>query len=450
MTEKDLGYYQEELFRLTLKYVTTYIPYYEKAYNSIDIDSMSLSDIGTLPLITKADVRKNPQAFLCKGETPYHILWTGGTTSEALPVYFSQEELVPPIKEEQKEKEQKEEKQKKKRLGVLVCNTDHGLPPKSHTSAFWLERFLDFNIYSHNIDRIIRDLTTSHSIYGVEESVSLLMFTSVEHVKAVCSEVARRGISGLQLKAVFGTGDYITPRWRSYCERVFGAPYIECYANTETMGVASRCMECGSYHFSYHVVPEVVDMQTLEPIQEGRGYLVLTNLYPFRQMQLLIRYNTEDIVDIKHCPDSRLAFEMCGRKQETLDTGEGLVFMRDVLDILDDIPDIYTIEPYYYKPFKLSHTGEGLKMWTVLYYDPNLYPERIKKIKKTIKKEFFRVYPFVNELDIQFLPVSEKIFTWPPNALSTAAEQVIVSRRHIHEPQKEGVEKKSISSHPLP
>jgi phenylacetate-CoA ligase len=438
MTEKDLRYYQEKLFQLTLKYVTKYIPYYEKAYNHIDINSMKLSDMNRLPLITKDDVRENPQQFLCRGETPYHILWTGGTTSEALPVYFSQEELVP-------QKEENESK-KEKRLGVLVCNTDHGLPPKSHTSAFWLERFLDFNIYSHNIDKIIKDLTTSHSIYGVEDTVSLLMFTSVEHVKAVVSEVAQRGLQ-LTLKAVFGTGDYITPRWRAYCERVFGAPYIECYANTETMGVASRCTACGWYHFSYHVIPEVVDIDTLEPIQEGRGYLVLTNLYPFRQMQLLIRYNTEDIVDIKHCAESPLAFEMRGRKQETLTTEKGLIFMRDVLDILDDIPDIYTIEPYYYKPFKLNYTGKTLNMWTVLYYDPNLYPERVKKVKETIQKEFSKVYPFADALTIYFIPVDEKIFTWPPNALSTAAEQVIVSKRRAPTHQKE--EGTSISSHPL-
>lgn len=438
MTEKDLRYYQEKLFQLTLKYVTKYIPYYEKAYNHVDINSMKLSDMNRLPLITKDDVREDPQQFLCRGETPYHILWTGGTTSEALPVYFSQEELVPQ-KEEQNN-------QKKKRLGVLVCNTDHGLPPKSHTSAFWLERFLDFNIYSHNIDKIIKDLTTSHSIYGVEDTVSLLMFTSVEHVKAVVSEVAQRGLQ-LTLKAVFGTGDYITPRWRAYCERVFGAPYIECYANTETMGVASRCTTCGWYHFSYHVIPEVVDIDTLEPIQEGRGYLVLTNLYPFRQMQLLIRYNTEDIVDIKHCAESPLAFEMRGRKQETLTTEKGLIFMRDVLDILDDIPDIYTIEPYYYKPFKLNYTDKTLTMWTVLYYDPNLYPERVKKVKETIQKEFSKVYPFADALTIYFIPVDEKIFTWPPNALSTAAEQVIVSKRRAPTHQKE--EGTSISSHPL-
>jgi phenylacetate-CoA ligase len=84
---------------------------------------------------------------------------------------------------------------------------------------------------------------------------------------------------------------------------------FEHYGTPEVMGsaVGAECQQKQGLHiFEDHVIPEVVDPETDEPVAPGRtGELVLTTLT--KEAFPLVRYRTGDIVQLGHadCPCGR-------------------------------------------------------------------------------------------------------------------------------------------------
>jgi hypothetical protein len=62
------------------------------------------------------------------------------------------------------------------------------------------------------------------------------------------------------------------------------------------------------------IVPEVVDPISRKPVDDGTGVLLLTELYPYAQLQLLMRYWTDDLVELAPpCPLGGFGFFFRGR-----------------------------------------------------------------------------------------------------------------------------------------
>ncbi len=418
--------------RATLAYMKENVLYYKDVLASVDVETFQLEDMAALPLTTKEDLKKDPEAFIVHTLTPEYIAWTGGTTGNAIPVYFAREEFaemyrVPP-------------ERKKRFLGIQVHNTDHGLPLKTPTEVFWLDHFLDTIVQNRNLENIITDLTTSHCIPGVEEFPKIISFTSQENLKALTMELLRRGITDVPIKYIFGTGDYISPYWVNLVEQVFGGKYIDCYANTETAAVAVVCRQCGYFHFNPTVFPEVVDTETLEPVTKGSGFLVVTTLYPYRKMQLLLRYNTEDIVEIKECSQG-FAFELKGRSEELFRVKGTYVTFKTFLDIVDDIPDIWMREPYCYKPIRVEYNTKSNTITVMCYltYAPGMYPQRVALLRQMIADRFFGVYAELKgciTITVDFTEMLHTLYTWPQPMRSSSAFQRVVTERNTREFQE--------------
>lgn len=120
-------------------------------------------------------------------------------------------------------------------------------------------------------------------------------------------------------------GGYLALGRRKLVERAFPhARIVEKYSLAEIFGGATRA-ESGVYTADPHVIAEVLNDED-RPVDVGTlGELVLTELFPFVQMQPLIRYRTGDLV--RHhgtAPDGRLRFEWWGRRQHcAVDPGSG-------------------------------------------------------------------------------------------------------------------------------
>ncbi|MBU7014833.1 MAG: hypothetical protein HXS43_08385 [Theionarchaea archaeon] len=422
-----------EALRATLAYMRENLSSYQKILEKIDPSTFELKDLSTLPITTKDHLKECPEGFITHTLVPEHVAWTGGTTGNAIPVYYAREELAamyryPP-------------ERKSRFLGILVHNTDHGLPLKVPTEVFWLDHFLDTNIHNRNLENIISDLTTPHRIPGVEPSPSIISFTSQENLKALTLELLRRGIQ-VSVKYIFGTGDYISPYWTKLVEQVFKGKYIDCYANTETAAVAARFPCCGHFHFNPTVIPEVVDTETFDPVTAGSGYLLVTTLYPYRQMQLLLRYNTEDIVEIRECSEG-FAFELQGRSEELVSIQDTYVSFKTFLDIVDDVPDIWMREPYCYKPVRVEVNQEHSEITLTCYltYPPDMYPSRVAEIQRDMTDGFFKAYPDLRgkmTLAFDFREKLHIVYDWPQSMRSfTASQRIIVEK--VEEEFQEGI-----------
>jgi phenylacetate-CoA ligase len=91
---------------------------------------------------------------------------------------------------------------------------------------------------------------------------------------------------------------------RSEIERKLPITATDIYGLSEIIGpgVANECLEqAGSHIFDDHFLPEIIDPETGEPVEEGQmGELVLTTLT--KEACPMIRYRTRDITSLKREP----------------------------------------------------------------------------------------------------------------------------------------------------
>ncbi|MFF3556091.1 bagremycin/ferroverdin synthetase BagE/FevW [Streptomyces tsukubensis] len=100
------------------------------------------------------------------------------------------------------------------------------------------------------------------------------------------------------LRALYVAGEPISSARRRRTEEIWDAPVIEEYGCTEVGPLAGDCPYGRMHFWADRVLPEVYDPQTGGITAEGTGQLVITPLY--REAMPLIRYNLEDLVELRY------------------------------------------------------------------------------------------------------------------------------------------------------
>jgi phenylacetate-CoA ligase len=136
------------------------------------------------------------------------------------------------------------------------------------------------------------------------------------------------GISDLQFKAVFSTGEIVTPMHKKVIEDVFQAPLLDSYGHMERTVSVSQCL-AGGYHV--HSDYGVLEIEKQDQIKNGDrhwGKVIGTSLHNFAMP--LIRYDTGDRIEEfpkkEICSCGRtlpLISAIHGREEDTLVTPDG-------------------------------------------------------------------------------------------------------------------------------
>jgi phenylacetate-CoA ligase len=145
--------------------------------------------------------------------------------------------------------------------------------------------------------------------------------------------------------AIVGGEPLATPV-RKRLEEETGIDFCDLYGFAEVMGIGGECTEREGLHiWADHYLPEVIDLDTFQPLEPGvEGELVITTLT--KEAMPLIRYRTGDITKLfapGPCP--------CGRTHPKMGTVRGRVYdviriqglkllPSDVEDIILSIPDL--------------------------------------------------------------------------------------------------------------
>lgn len=112
------------------------------------------------------------------------------------------------------------------------------------------------------------------------------------------------------LRAICVGGEMLHEKRKAYIESIYGIPVYNYYGSTETSELAVSC-EYGHLHLMDEYYFEVIDMETGIPVKgDGKGILYITQLK--KKAFPLIRYNTEDIVEIKKSTCE------CGKEKDIL------------------------------------------------------------------------------------------------------------------------------------
>jgi hypothetical protein len=345
--EKDLDCLRNKLLPATVRNAWEGSPFYRALYAKAGVDPdavRDLADLPKLPIVRKEEVRRAGADARCRAATERVALLqhTTGTTGEPFFFYRSTKELRF-ISEFFSDLRQEQPSGPRPLMLVLTGLDWHGTPTPVPGNTFPIHCGLYSEDYA---DLAVKLMRRRFDIPGVNERVNvlcgsneLLMFTHW---------CAQKGIDpgkefGIQLIQM--TGFYLTERWRRKLEEAWQAPVIDRYTMSEHFGGATYSLQDRGYRFDPHIVYELIDFSG-RPCAPGQpGMLLLTSLYPFVQLQPLIRYWTGDIfTHVSPGPGRAPIFRFLGREKHALfhpqRPTELLVTGVDAVEALDPHPEV--------------------------------------------------------------------------------------------------------------
>jgi phenylacetate-CoA ligase len=143
------------------------------------------------------------------------------------------------------------------------------------------------------------------------------------------------------LRALYVGGEPLSVNRRRRISELWGVPVIEEYGATETPCLGGQCPQGRMHLWADQAVYEVYDPISRELRPDGRGQLVVTQLY--REAMPLLRYNIGDEVEISLVDDCRCGWHLptvrvLGRAGFGHPVGNARVTQSELEELVFDLP----------------------------------------------------------------------------------------------------------------
>ena len=390
--------YAEQL-RDTIAFAVERIPYYRDRAEQYAGPIESPADLARLPILERSAVLEDPRAFASgTDEWPASITWSSSTTGGiGQPRWRSraeQEVLVEHLAALDRARDPGGTSDDGPAGATLVIHPfDQGPPtvPAGAARRVYVPMLVPWH-FDH-IHDLLRD--------GFQTPAGPVPITALDcfspGLRILTEWFAQRDLdpAAFGVRQLFGYGSIQPGPWRRRLEAAWGARYTDLYGLSEVVvSDSAECPLCHAYHFPLPIVPEVVDPVTRLPIGRGTGVLLLTELHPFAQLQLLLRYWTDDLVELaRPCPIGGFGIFLRGRRSSSLvieradgpplvvgglQVGESASEVADVAN--GDVPwaawarDVGA--PRFTLTADLSASPRVVEVRVELRYDPALHPPR--------------------------------------------------------------------------
>lgn len=433
---------QRNLLSRTINHAIVNTKYYSKNAYEIDIDRSNVCapDLSTLPVLTRKDVIERQDDFIASDVQFGQVCHTSGSTGASLNIYKSSSEIDFIFRYYSELLQPATKRLASLPLTLSFPTAYHGVPMRVPAIG---KVFVSGVTDNTLIKDACEVLSRRYRIPGHDETISAISGMLFQ-VHFFTSYLLENGIDPKQfgLKSLIVFGGYASELTRRFLSQTWDATVYDRYSLTESVGGANRHFERNCFCLDPHVIGEVVDVDSNSPITAGVGKLLLTQLYPFVQMQPLLRYDTGDIVrKLEDVTGTNLAFEFLGKRGNCIGRKNGektewLILSVHYFELLNAIPDVNAVEWFANvttardrtvgsKPIQRVSTesvGERLiiKLEIELRYAPHCYPHRIQELKAYItngliaKSEALRC-------GIEFASVQLDIDFFSPGSLNGAS-----------------------------
>lgn len=194
-------------------------------------------------------------------------------------------------------------------------------------------------------EECLRLLSTDYGLKGERNKVSIL-FTYPSYLDLLVERGKSMGFGpkDFDLRTIVASGEVFTLGTRRRVADFFGAQILEIYNISECIQVAGTVCSQGNLHFTREGRVEVLDPDTLEEVSEQEcGVLTFTPYRPPREITLLVRYATSDVVRRLEGCNCELALlpafsKPLGKYDKGLATC-GLTY-RDLLELLENVEGV--------------------------------------------------------------------------------------------------------------
>jgi phenylacetate-CoA ligase len=325
--------------------------YYKQQFDQLGIDPSQLKyeDILRIPITPKEALRNDPDGFVRRGSQPAFRTTTTGTTGKPTSVYFTAREI-----------------QATSLLTAITFLQSGQISPEDIVQISTSSRAtLGNTCFSQACQRIGAVWYQT----GLVDPIHALMLLSEEHhlpgkkrrasflntYASYLGELVEYSLSNGYSPADFGLehisvgGEIVTEGLKTRCQKLFGpVEFIQGYAMTETWPFSgTRCAQ-GHLHFEpSQGLMEVIDPDTSEPAHPGQiGTIVATPFAPYREASVVLRYDTEDVVqairgpltcNLKHWPATS---DLQGKLRLSVRGPDGWIHSRQIREALEAVEEV--------------------------------------------------------------------------------------------------------------
>jgi phenylacetate-CoA ligase len=283
-----------------LVHASSHVPFYR------DLAQGSRIGLESLPIVDKALVRSDPDAFSSELSLPSVMKRTGGTTGDPW-TYKLDRQAWAHIYAAQIHFWERVGYRYGERVAVL------GTPPSLISGANdWkgrLRRAVERRVYPSTGIETDHEASLAHA-QAASVSRAVLWYGYASMLAGMADAVATEGLSLPCPRAIVTTSEPLLPEWRRRIESTFDVPVFDQYGCNDGGVLAQTCHE-GRFHVAENVsLVEVVEGDTLCP-PGVEGDLVVTNLHARALPFLRYRVGDRAVFGEGTCP--------CGRGGATLE-----------------------------------------------------------------------------------------------------------------------------------
>ncbi len=431
MPQDELRILQLYRFKKQLRRVYERVPFYRKKMEEAGItpeDIKSLEDVRHLPFTTKDDFREHyPYGlFAVDLEEIVRIHSSSGTTGKPTVVGYTKRDL---------------ETWATLTARVLAAG---GVTKKDIVQiAFGYGLFTGGFGLHYGVEKLGATVIpassgqTKRQLMIMRDYGTTALVCTPSYALHIAEVMEEMGMSPEELKlrvGLFGAEPW-TENMRQQIERALGIDATDNYGLSEVMGpgVAGECIEAksGLHIFEDHFLAEVVDPETLEPVEEGEwGELVLTTLT--KEGLPLIRYRTRDITRLyrEKCPCGRTFVKMAkpsGRTDDMLIIRGVNIFPSQVEEALLEIEGV---SPHFQIVVDKRGYLDEMEVWVEA--SERIFFDSMKKQKELLDR--------ITEHLQQSLGVKVKVKLVEPKTLerTTGKSKRVIDKRDLprYVPQK--------------
>ncbi len=302
------------------------VPYYHRLFKNMGIfpdDVKNANQLKKIPILTKEEIRKDPNRFIAKGYEnrvlPYR---TGGSTGEPLKFFID-----------------KKVRKSWAHAAFLRGNEWCGVQLGEENILIWGSYF-DISKQENLKGKILNVLarTTLLNAFDLKYNkypkfVKIIREKKPTYLRGYATAVfmlaryiLNERINDIKLKAVFTTAETLDPYQRKIIERAFNCEVFDYYGNRETSIIAYECPA----HSGYHNAMETTFVEICENGKnvgvEETGDIIITDFTNYAMP--FIRYKIEDngILTDETCSCGRklqLIKEIKGRTHDVIVTPDG-------------------------------------------------------------------------------------------------------------------------------
>lgn len=416
----QVAQHQLALLRATVQHAVETTPYYSERRHEYP-QIRSLDEYSDLPIVRRQDIQDQPERFQSSSTSAEFVRNTSGTTYGAmgrdpLTTWGTWDEshlwqdLIP-----------RPPSGKPQPLAVRFLSIEHGIDPIAHATPGVLGVPLERPAHFNHLTKLLK---SEHSLSRCTPRVEILVGTLSRIQCATLLAMQEETPPKHALRSIWCHSQRLTPRWKRALESFWGCEVNEIYGLSEIPGlVGTRCSECSLFHLSPLAYMEYVDIETGRPVSSGPARLVATAYYPLAQASPMIRYDTEDLVEIcaESCPASSApSLEYLGRADSTCTLRVG-ADTRPVLapcrlhDVLDEEPSVSRHQSVRGQIFGLPELGflryevdwfeqavppgtSRLLLRIELQWHPRTFPRAASELRNRVAERVLEEEPLLREL----------------------------------------------------